>query len=458
MATRCGTSSKTAEVAPGPEGRLLPLRQPARPEPRAGGVAGRSTTTRVTHFCESGNPGSTSLRMGVGGGLARRLRQVARLPVGRRVEDLARDLPRRELTPTRTTRSGRATAPPRPTSRAFASAAGDRPRVRRQAGDGGRRPAAPRRSRSRPRPFGAPGTAPASRSSRPRPTATSSQTAGRLFTGPAVTYTPAPGYTGPDSFTYVARDADSEFPTSRLRADRDRLDPGAGARRSRSPARPPASWPAPARSSRRPSSDLSGGVTWSTTAGTISPTGLLVAPAAPPAGGTLTVRATSDSPARRSAPRPSSPSPRRRWRSPRRCPRRSRPCDHDGAGTKLLSRLTAGHAGRRDRVGTVTTGPKAGRVDMIVTFSGTVLGRCGARRRRAQDGLLQDHAHARLPAQRRSASPPSSPCAAPRAPCAAPSSPPSAAGASGAFVLTGDAGHLVACRRRGHASDTAAQR
>jgi hypothetical protein len=36
------------------------------------------------------------------------------------------------------------------------------------------------------------------------------------------------------------------------------------------------------------------GVTWTTTGGTISPTGVLVAPASVPAGGTITVRATSN--------------------------------------------------------------------------------------------------------------------------------------------------------------------
>ncbi len=50
-----------------------------------------------------------------------------------------------------------------------------------------------------------------------------------------------------------------------------------------------------------------------------------------------------------------------------------------GAGTKLLSRVTTGHLGRRVVVGTVTTGPKAGRIDVIVSLGNRVLGRCGAR-------------------------------------------------------------------------------
>ena len=50
-----------------------------------------------------------------------------------------------------------------------------------------------------------------------------------------------------------------------------------------------------------------------------------------------------------------------------------------GSPTKLLSRLATGHAGRRVVVGTVTTGPKAGRIDVIVSLKGRVLGRCGAR-------------------------------------------------------------------------------
>lgn len=124
-------------------------------------------------------------------------------------------------------------------------------------------------------------------------------------------------------------------------------------------------------------SGVPGGVTWSASAGTISPGGLLVAPATPPAGGTLTVRATSTAapgvsaqaviavtpaPVAEPAPLPSPVVP-----------------PVTVASTRLLSGLSVGHIGRRVIVGTITTGPKAGRVDVIVAAGGKVLGRCGAR-------------------------------------------------------------------------------
>ncbi len=208
---------------------------------------------------------------------------------------------------------------------------------------------------------------------------TLSQTTGSGFTTPTVTYTPTAGYTGSDSFTYVARDASSAFPTSGFEPTGTVSIRAAEASVTISGA--PASLMAGTSVQLSGVSNQAGGVTWSTTAGTILPSGLLVAPAEPPAGGTLTVRATSVAvpsisaqaviaitpvPVAQAAPLPTPlPTPPVTTMT-----RRSK---------KLLSGLRAGHAGRRVIVGTITTGPKAGRIDVIVSYKRRVLGRCRAR-------------------------------------------------------------------------------
>ncbi len=206
---------------------------------------------------------------------------------------------------------------------------------------------------------------------------TLSQATGGMFTGPTVTYSPEPGYTGNDSFTYVARDLDSAFPTTGFEPAGTVSILAAGPAVTISGA--PASLVAGTGVQLSGVSNAPGGVTWSTSAGTISPTGLLVAPAEPPPGGSLTVRATSVAvpslstevtiavtpvPVARAAPLPTAAPP---IAAP---PRLSR---------KLLSGLRAGHSGRRIVIGTITTGPRAGRVDIVVAYKRRVLGRCGAR-------------------------------------------------------------------------------
>ena len=199
---------------------------------------------------------------------------------------------------------------------------------------------------------------------------------GQAFAGPSITYTPQAGYGGPDSFTYVARDADSDFPSagSEPVATVSLLSAAPSVAISGAPQTLIAGTSAQLQASL---ANLPGGVTWSTTAGAITPGGLLTAPATPPAGGALTVRATSVSnpgvyteaviavtaaPVAQPAPLPG-----------------PTPVVTGTASRKLLSRLTVGHSGPRIVIGTVTTGPKAGRIDVIVALKGRVLGRCGAR-------------------------------------------------------------------------------
>ncbi|MFN8122259.1 MAG: lysyl oxidase family protein [Thermoleophilia bacterium] len=123
---------------------------------------------------------------------------------------------------------------------------------------------------------------------------------GALVPGDAVTYTPAPGGGAPDGFRYAAVETGNRFPVEPAGAQvaiagaevsvaiagaPAELTAGLGAQLSAQVANAPA------------------GVTWSVdgvaggggASGTITPGGLYVAPAAPPAGGAVTIRATSTS-------------------------------------------------------------------------------------------------------------------------------------------------------------------
>jgi len=119
---------------------------------------------------------------------------------------------------------------------------------------------------------------------------------GQTITGNQVTYTPAPGYSGPDAFQYVAASttgSSAGFPAN----------PGAATATVQVGATAPtptvAISGAPAALVAGTSAQLqaavtpAGPVTWTATAGTISADGLYVAPGTPPAGGNVTVRATS---------------------------------------------------------------------------------------------------------------------------------------------------------------------
>lgn len=133
---------------------------------------------------------------------------------------------------------------------------------------------------------------------------TTTLTVGKTFTDPNVTYTPASGYTGPDTFDFSAYDANSAFP---------RKDAAAGVSFTVGAATTETSVAisgAPASLDTGASAQLSatvtngtGGVTWSVdgvtggnaTVGTISTSGLYRAPDAVPSGGSVTIRATSSS-------------------------------------------------------------------------------------------------------------------------------------------------------------------
>ena len=116
--------------------------------------------------------------------------------------------------------------------------------------------------------------------------------------------------------------------------------------------------------------NLPGGVSWSTTGGSVTPTGLVTAPAN---AGSITVTATSTSVPSVAASvtiavtpvPPALPAPSVNVKSP--------------TGLKLLSDLGTGHVGARIIVGKVIVGPKSGRLVFTATINKTVLGRCNVK-------------------------------------------------------------------------------
>ncbi len=129
---------------------------------------------------------------------------------------------------------------------------------------------------------------------------TLSQAVGQPFAGPQLTYTRSSGFSGSDTFTYVAYDANSEFP---------RTPPAATVTLTGSAAVPTVSISgAPASMLAGTSVQLTATVTpqpstvqWrvngilggTTATGTITTGGLYSAPATPPAGQSVTIRATT---------------------------------------------------------------------------------------------------------------------------------------------------------------------
>lgn len=133
------------------------------------------------------------------------------------------------------------------------------------------------------------------------------------LSGADVTYTPDPGWSGVDTFSYTAADPTSAYPQH-----------PAVATASVTVGEPP---PAPTVTiSGAPASIVAGtsvkllaavtgdaaGVNWSATAGTIDADGLYAAPAVPPAGGTVTVTASSAAGARAAVTIAISPKPQQR--------------------------------------------------------------------------------------------------------------------------------------------------
>ena len=194
------------------------------------------------------------------------------------------------------------------------------------------------------------------------------QATGATFASSTVRYTPQAGYSGPDSFSYVAIYNGYGYP---LNPPVGTVSLTSGVSQSVAISGAPASMTAGTSAQLTAAlTNLSGGVTWSTTGGSVSPTGLVTAPGTP---GTITVTAASTAvPSVSSSvnigvnPVPAQvPMPSVAVKSP--------------TGVKLLSDLGTGHVGRRIIVGKVVVGPKSGRLRFTATINRTVLGRCSVK-------------------------------------------------------------------------------
>ena len=184
--------------------------------------------------------------------------------------------------------------------------------------------------------------------------------------------TPRPRATaGADGFTYVARSLASSFPTQPPGGDGDdrrRAQPSVAI--SGAPASMVAGTSAQLTATIR---NLPGGVTWSATAGSVSAAGLYRAPGSPPAGDVAAVRAASTaSPAVAAEVRIRITAAPKATAKPDPWPRLS-------AGRRLLSALKARFIGPRTLIAKVATGRKGGRVSITASARGKVLGRCASR-------------------------------------------------------------------------------
>ncbi|HSI29956.1 MAG TPA: lysyl oxidase family protein [Miltoncostaeaceae bacterium] len=183
-------------------------------------------------------------------------------------------------------------------------------------------------------------------------------------------YTPTPGYRGADAFTYVARSLASSFPTNPQAATVTIADTQPSVAISGAPARMVAGTSAQLTATIR---NLPGGVTWSATAGSVSAAGLYRAPGSPPAGDVAAVRAASTaSPAVAAEVRIRITAAPTATAKPDPWPRLS-------AGRRLLSALKARFIGPRTLIAKVATGRKGGRVSITASARGKVLGSCASR-------------------------------------------------------------------------------
>ncbi|HMO00526.1 MAG TPA: lysyl oxidase family protein [Miltoncostaeaceae bacterium] len=192
----------------------------------------------------------------------------------------------------------------------------------------------------------------------------------------SLVYTPTPGYGASDAFTFAAYSASSPFPTSPPVSTVTIVGATPSVAISGMPLQVVAGSSVQLRATV---ANLPGGVTWSATAGTISSTGLYLAPKTPPTGGVVTVTATSTANpgVAGTAATGIRPSP-------------------DGAaapgiagravaGGKALSRIRTGHVGRKVILAKVQVGGRRGTLKFTATAGPRVVGRCaigrvGARR------------------------------------------------------------------------------
>ncbi|MGE0027679.1 MAG: lysyl oxidase family protein [Thermoleophilia bacterium] len=180
-------------------------------------------------------------------------------------------------------------------------------------------------------------------------------------------YTPTPGFGASDSFTFAAYSATSPFPVSPSASSVTIVGTSPSVTVS---GMPPQLVAGSSVQLNAAVTNLPGGVTWSTTAGTITQSGLYTAPKTPPKGGVVTVTATSTANpgVAGTAATGIRPNP-------------------DGAaapgiagrvvaGRKALSRVLTGHVGRKVILAKVQVGGRRGTLRFTATAGPWVVGRC----------------------------------------------------------------------------------
>ena len=182
-----------------------------------------------------------------------------------------------------------------------------------------------------------------------------------------LTYTPKPGYLASDGFTFSAFSVGSTFPTSPPVSTATIVGATPSVAISGLPLRVVAGASVQLNASV---ANLPAGVSWSATAGTISAEGLYRAPAQPPTGGVVTVTATSTANPAVSGTAATGIRPN---------PGGAALPGVAGrvvAGSRLLSRIAVGHIGRRVILAKVQVGGRRGTLRFTATVKRTVVGRC----------------------------------------------------------------------------------
>jgi hypothetical protein len=358
---------RTAQVAPGQKAGfcLYDLDDAPSPSPAQDPQV---YTQDVTHFCEQGNPRSTSLRMGTSSGwrdvydksLAYQWVDVSDTPPGTYVVGSEADPENRiwegggaaEVNPPAFA-SPTVTVPGWTAQPVVVAQSAAPQTIALSAQKFGSQANGNLRYRVVSAPAGGTLNVPAGGSFNP---ATQS-----------LVYTPTPGYLASDAFTFAAYSASSPFPGSPPVSTVTLAGATPSVAISGLPLRVVAGSSVQLKATV---ANLPGGVTWSATAGTISPAGLYRAPRTPPSGGVVTVTAasTANPSVVGSAATGIRPNP-------------------DGAaapgvagrvvaGRKAHSRLRTGHVGRKVILAKVQVGGRRGTLRFTATVKRKVVGRC----------------------------------------------------------------------------------
>ncbi len=358
---------KTAQVAPGQKAGfcLYDIEDAPSPSPPPDPQV---YTADVTHFCEQGNPGSTSLRMGTSAGW----RDVYAKYLAYQWVDVSSTAPGTylvgsEADPENRIWEGGGAAEVNPP--AFASQSVTVPGWTAQPVSQPQSPSAQPVSLAAQK-FGTQSDGNLRYRVLSAPTGgTLSVPVGGSFNPAAQTlvYTPKPGYAASDAFTFAAYSAASPFPSSPPVSTATIVGATPSVAISGMPLRLVAGSSVQLRATV---ANLPAGVTWTATAGTVSSTGLYKAPKTPPKGGVVTVTAASTTnpavvgtAATGIRPNPSGAA------APGIAGRVV-------AGGKALSRVLTGHVGRRVILAKVQVGGRRGTLRFTATAGPRVVGRC----------------------------------------------------------------------------------